>query len=309
MSQRFVDYILFKAKTKNILQIENIEKKCQQAKNSFQNQVKQLQSQHNHALETEQTTYKRRLSNFYQRINDRDEAITQLEQSLRETKSAPTSPTIVSFKLTVPQEQYDRDVSRLQLKLDQLKKQPSVDLKSQLIVRNEEIKELKSTIATLEANLKEANAKLAQMTAGEARLKQLAVAENAQMMMHAEARVENLAAEHKQSIIDLEEEYENEKRVLQIKHQTELDQVKQEMLEKQQTLQEEVETRIDVEKENCIQKLNDLELNWKKKFSLNQQQYEQRFDLYKQHKAQLLNEFSKFKREANKTQRELINVS
>lgn len=271
--------------------------------------MEQLRNQHNHALKTEQITYKRRLTNFYQRINDKDKAITQLEQSLRETKSAPTSPTIVSFKLTVSQEQYDRDVSRLQYTIDQLKKQPSADLNSRLTAQNEEIKEFKSTIATLEANLKEANGKLAQMTAGEARLKQLAVAENAQMMMHAEARVENLAAEHKQSMTELEEEHENEKRVLQIKHQTELDQVKQEMLKKQQTLEEEAKIHIGIEKENCIQKLNDLESNWKEKFSLIQQQHEQQADLYKQHKAQLLSEFSKFKREANIKQRELINVS
>lgn len=283
------------------LKMEEMENKFQEAETSHQSELQQLRSQHDHALETEQTTYKRRLSNFYQRISDKDQAITQLEQSIRETKSAPTSPTITSFRLTVSQEQYDKDMARMQGIIDQLKKQPSVDLKSQLIARDQEIERYKSTIAALEANLKESNAKVAQMTESETRMKQLAVAENAQMMMHAEARVENLAAEHKQSMTELEEEHENEKRVLQIKHQTELDQIKQDMTEKQQTLQEEVEARIDQEKEACIVKLADLESHWQEELSSSQQ-------LHEQQQRQLANEFKKFKQEASVKQRDLITL-
>ncbi|EPB89728.1 hypothetical protein HMPREF1544_03391 [Mucor circinelloides 1006PhL] len=281
--------------------LQSMEERFQEAEKSHQSELQQLRIQHDHALETEQTTYKRRLSNFYQRINDKDQAITQLEQSLRETKSAPTSPTIASFRLTVSQEQYDKDTGILKDMIDQLKQQPSVHLKSQLAARDKEVEGYKSTIATLEANLKESNAKVAQMTESETRMKQLAVAENAQMMMHAEARVENLAAEHKQSMTELEEEYENEKQVLQIKHQTEVDQIKQDMIEKQQTLQEEVETRIDREKEACLLKLSELETAWQEKFKLAQQQHEQQ-------KTQLLKELKKFKREASSNQRDLINL-
>lgn len=288
--------------TQHTQQLQNMEERFQEAEKSHQSELQQLRIQHDHALETEQTTYKRRLSNFYQRINDKDQAITQLEQSLRETKSAPTSPTIASFRLTVSQEQYDKDTGILKDMIDQLKQQPSVHLKSQLAARDKEVEGYKSTIAILEANLKESNAKVAQMTESETRMKQLAIAENAQMMMHAEARVENLAAEHKQSMTELEEEYENEKQVLQIKHQTELDQIKQDMGEKQQTLQEDVETRIDREKEACLLKVSELETAWQEKFKLAQQQHEQQ-------KTQLLKEFKKFKREASSNQRDLINVS
>lgn len=283
--------------------MEQMEKRFQEAETSHQSVLQQLRSQHDQALETEQTTHKRRLSNFYQRINDKDQAITQLEKSLRETKSAPTSPTITSFRLTVSQEQYDKDMTRMQDIINQLKQHPSVDLKSQLSARDQEIEGYKSTIATLQANLKESNAKVAQMTESETRMKQLAVAENAQMMMHAEARVENLAAEHKQNITELEEEYENEKRVLQIKHQTELDQIKQEMTEKQQALQQEaVEARIEQEKEVFMAKLADLESVWQDKLSSAQQ-------LHQQQQRQLANEFKKFKQEASITQRNLITVS
>ncbi|KAL9544143.1 hypothetical protein MBANPS3_007771 [Mucor bainieri] len=288
-------------KTSFELKMEAMEKRLQEAEASHQSELQQLRNQHDHALETEQTTYKRRLSNFYQRINDKDQAITQLEQSLRETKSAPTSPTITSFKLTVSQEQYDRDMARMQGIIDQLKQQPSVDLKSQLAARDQEIERYKSTIATLEANIKESNAKVAQMTESETRMKQLAVAENAQMMMHAEARMENLAAEHKQSMTELEEEYENEKQVLQIKQQTELDQIKQDMIEKQQTMQEEVEARIDQEKEACMVKLAELESRWQHKHSSAQQ-------LHEQQRTHLANEFKKFKQEASVKQRDLMTL-
>ncbi|KAF1802909.1 hypothetical protein FB192DRAFT_1070664 [Mucor lusitanicus] len=282
--------------------MEQMEKRFQEAETSHQSVLQQLRSQHDQALETEQTTHKRRLSNFYQRINDKDQAITQLEKSLRETKSAPTSPTITSFRLTVSQEQYDKDMTRMQDIINQLKQHPSVDLKSQLSARDQEIEGYKSTIATLQANLKESNAKVAQMTESETRMKQLAVAENAQMMMHAEARVENLAAEHKQNITELEEEYENEKRVLQIKHQTELDQIKQEMTEKQQALQQEaVEARIEQEKEVFMAKLADLESVWQDKLSSAQQ-------LHQHQQRQLANEFKKFKQEASITQRNLITL-
>ncbi|KAK4511813.1 uncharacterized protein ATC70_003812 [Mucor velutinosus] len=283
------------------LKKKSMEKRFQEAQTAHQSELQQLRNQYDHALETEQATYKRRLSNFYDRISDKNQAITQLEQSLRETKSAPTSPTIKSFKLTVSQEQYDKDMARMQGIIDQLKQQPSVDLKSQLAARDQEIEGYKSTIATLEAGLKESNAKVAQMTESETRMKQLAIAENAQMMMHAEARVENLAAEHKQSMTELEEEYENEKRVLQIKHQTELDQTKQDMVDKQQTLQEEIKIRIDQEKEACMAKLAELESVWKNKLTLAQRQHEQQ-------KTQLANEFKKFKQETSIKQRDLITL-
>ncbi|GAN04225.1 conserved hypothetical protein [Mucor ambiguus] len=283
------------------LKMEDMEKRIQEAETSHQSELQQLRNQHDHALETEQTTYKRRLSNFYQRINDKDQAITQLEQSLRETKSAPTSPTITSFRLTVSQEQYDKDMARMQDIIDQLKKQPSVDLKSQVAARDQEIEGYKSTIATLEANLKESNAKVAQMTESETRMKQLAVAENAQMMMHAEARVENMTAEHKQSMAELEEEYENEKRVIQIKHQTELDQIKRDMTEKQQTLQEKEKAKIDQEKEAYLEKLAKLESGWQDKYLSAQQQHELQL-------TRLVNEFKMFKQQASLKQRDLITL-
>ncbi|CEP17310.1 hypothetical protein [Parasitella parasitica] len=290
------------------LKIEHLEKRQQEAENTFKDQIKQLQDQHYHALETEQITYKRRLDNFYQRINDKDVEINQLEQSLRETKSAPTSPTLYSFGMTVSQDKYDRDISRLQQIINQLKKEPSADITHQLHSRNEEIEGYKSTIAALEVSVKEANAKVTQMTKSEARLKQLALAENTQMMMHAEARVENLTAEHKQNMIELADEYKNEKQVLQIKHQTELDQVKQDMLDRQQTLQEEVETRVDQEKQSCIAKLSELESSWQEKIKLAEQKYEYEIDLHKQQNAKLLKEFGQFKRTANADQRELVNL-
>ncbi|CAO3616602.1 unnamed protein product [Mucor fragilis] len=283
------------------LKMENMEKRFQEAETNHQFELQQLRTQHDHALDTEQTTYKRRLSNFYQRINDKDQAITQLEQSLRETKSAPTSPIIASFRLTVSQEQYDKDMARMQDIIDQLRQQPSVDLKSQLAAQTQEIEGYKSTIATLEANLKESNAKVAQMTESESRMKQLAVAENAQMMMHAEARVENLAAEHKQNMTELEEEFDNEKQVLQIKYQTELQQIKQDMAEKQKTMQEEMETRIEQEKGACMLELAKIESGWQEKFSSAQQEHEQQ-------KTQLASAFKTFKQEASIKQRDLITL-
>ncbi|KAI8638752.1 hypothetical protein BD408DRAFT_12471 [Parasitella parasitica] len=290
------------------LKIEHLEKKQQEAEDAFTNHIRQLQEQHYHALETKQTTHKRRLSNFYQRINDKDEEINQLEKTLKETKSAPTSPTMYSFGMTVTQEKYDRDISRLQQIVEQLKKEPFVDMTSQIHSRDEEIEGYKSTILALEVSVKEANAKVAQMMKSEARLKQLALAENTQMMMHAEARVENLTVEHKQNMTELKEEYENEKQVLQIKHQTELEQVKQDMLDKQQTLQKEVETRVDQEKQSCIIKLNELESSWQKKFELAKQKYEQEIDHHNQRNTKLTNEFGQFKRASNAEQRELVNL-
>lgn len=252
-------------------------------------------------------------------MNAKDVEFAKLEESyLRETRSAPTSPTSSTFVTSsslgnrssnsrrfrnqpsppvVSQQQYDRDIGDLKMKLSNLAsnhqsqieqlqndkkleiehlkatlqndhtaqlKQVADALQSEHKGRNEEFLSLINSLETEKKSyveklahfdtleermdldrarefalhqaiiddlrkemeeLKEKHrSKILQMnekfSSSESRLKSLFMNENQQITMHFEANVENLVAEHKNVMQEVKDTLENEKEVLQIKHQT-----------------------------------------------------------------------------------------
>lgn len=118
-------------------QIQEFQTEIQSAAKDHEIKEKEWKRQYETTLQTEHEKYDRRLSGFYERMQAKDEEFAKLEESLRETKSAPTSPTSSTFIVTrnnttrhrfrnqspppvVSQEQYDQDVRDLKKKLSDL---------------------------------------------------------------------------------------------------------------------------------------------------------------------------------------------
>lgn len=168
-----------------------------------------------------------------------------------------------------------------------LKKQLDLDRAREYNMHQEVIQDLKANIEELK---KKHTSKIIQMNekfnSNEARLKSLFINENQQINMHCEARIENLVAEHQNTLQELRDSFDNEKEVIQIKHQTAFD-------EKCRTFEAE---KLDWMKKNGI-----LTNDNKVLIQVANQSKEQ--------KEKISAEFAKFKKDSAIKSKELLNVS
>lgn len=155
-------------------------------------------------------------------MHAKDKAYASLEAAFfRETKSAPTSPPNSPIKPSFIETQPTTDLLVRELKKENEK------LKAEL---EQSKKQDANKIQILEKDLRELTEKHAQnVSQSEERWKNMYMAENKEITMRAEARVDNLLVEHKQAIHDINEAHKHEQHIIDIKHQTQMEKVIREL--------------------------------------------------------------------------------
>ncbi|KAI8979143.1 hypothetical protein BDF20DRAFT_482717 [Mycotypha africana] len=242
-------------------QISALHSKIEYDKADFEKRMEEIENDFRDKLQVEQRNCDRRMSTLFQRMEEKDEEISQLvmqQKQLAETASSnspdndtayPRLPLSIDLGKTdknsdTVQAKDERDYIELQSVIEQLKNQQA---------------QADDTICQLQQEIKSYQNKLNKQSTNteltESRLQQLFMDENTQKMMHAEARVENLKSEQEQTIQELEEVHKSEKRVLKIQYETQLDQItkaQRQQLQKQLTELEDERDRL--RKENNLLK-------------------------------------------------------
>ncbi|KAI8368383.1 hypothetical protein EDC96DRAFT_505417 [Choanephora cucurbitarum] len=229
-------------------QLTDLEGQLQANKLHFESKQASLEDKYNALLEIQQEKYNRRLSQSYDHTGLGNNDFSALIQ--KRTSGSPIRSLLSSDKLQ------QRTIHELSNRITDMSISHASQIEALKREHQKELQELKQQdegqnvylqmIEELNQKLHDTNEMHHMKTKelnerqnqNQERLKELFMAENAQLIMHCQARVENLATEYQQNISELVDRFENEKDVVMIEHKSNLDQVHKELEEKTRQLAE-----------------------------------------------------------------------
>ncbi|RCI03465.1 hypothetical protein CU098_010995 [Rhizopus stolonifer] len=213
-------------------QLSDLHKQLGLARMDFEKREISLKQEYQSLLDLEKAKYTRRLSHSHERLDAKDKDLAELSFNLmqKQAQSEPNSPTgslfkdnrammKLSEKMSVMTLTHASEIKFLKLKhqqeVESLKKATSDQDAYQLVIKELQQK-LKNTHAYYSLSLNELKEKQIET---QVRMKDLFMAENAQLTIQCQARIDNLIAEQQQHVSEITDCLENEKHVLQIEHQ------------------------------------------------------------------------------------------